>query len=81
MTIHRFSIEVSGLDLNEEGIESRFYGNGVDDALITISGERCVLAFDREAEDAASGLESAARDIAARGCGVVRIEWDEPRCF
>ena len=36
MTIYRFSIEVGGIDPNEEGIEKRFYGNGVDDASVCV---------------------------------------------
>ena len=54
MTIYRFSIEVSGIDPNEMGLEDRFYGDGVDDALISVSNGRLVFAFDREATDAES---------------------------
>ncbi|MGC2524890.1 MAG: hypothetical protein WA417_19990, partial [Stellaceae bacterium] len=67
MTIYRFSIEVSGIDPNEMGLEDRFYGDGVDDALISVSNGRLVFAFDREATDAESGIHSAREDILKRG--------------
>jgi hypothetical protein len=81
MTIYRFSIEVSGIDPNENGLESRFYGNGVDDALVWVSNGRLFLAFDREATDAESAIHSATEDIVKRGGKVARVEWDNPRTW
>ncbi len=81
MTIYRFSIEVSGIDPNEIGLEDRFYGNGVDDALISVSNGRLVLAFDREATDAELAINSARDDILKRGGSIARVEWDNPRTW
>lgn len=81
MTIYRFSIGVSGINPNETGLEDRFYGNGVDDALILISNGRLVLAFDREAADAESAISSAQDDIVKRGGRIARVEWDNPRTW
>lgn len=78
MTIYRFSIEVGGIDPNEEGLEGRFYGNGIDDALICVSNGRLILAFDREASDAEAAIRSAKEDIAERGGVAERVEWSQP---
>ena len=79
MTIYRFTIEVSGIDPDQEGLEDRFYGNGVDDALIYLSNGHLFLAFDREAWNAEAAIQSATRDIVERGGGVARVIWDNPR--
>jgi hypothetical protein len=81
MTIYRFSVEVSGIDPNETGLEDRFYGNGVDDALISVSNGRLFLAFDREALDAESAIHSATEDIVKRGGSVAQVVWDSPRTW
>ena len=78
MTTYRFHAEVDGIPL-EEGLENRFYGNGVDDVLIYVSNGHLILAFDREARDEEAALLSAKNDIAQRGGSVSRIIWDEPR--
>src|SRR3954447_25945889 len=49
MATYHFTLEVSGIDPDVEGFEDRFYGNGVEDALIYVSDRRLFLAFDREA--------------------------------
>jgi hypothetical protein len=79
MTVYRFSIEVGGIDPNKDDLEDRFYGAGVDDALICVSNGRLILAFDREAEDPESAISSATKDIVERGGQVARVEWDFPR--
>ena len=81
MTIYRFSIEVGGIDPNDQGFENRFYGNGVDDASICVSNGTVCLAFDREARNEEDAITSAMRDITARGGKVNRITWDEPRTW
>jgi len=79
MTIYRFTMEVAGIDPDEEGLEDRFYGNGVDDALIYVSGGRLFLAFDRESWSEDAAVRAATRDIVDRGGKVERVIWDEPR--
>ena len=79
MTIYRFSVEVGGIDPNEDGFEDRFYGSGVDDASICVSNGLICLAFDREASNEEDAILSAMRDIAKRGGKVNRITWDDPR--
>lgn len=79
MTTYRFRVEVSGIDPDEEGFENRFYGNGVDDALIYVSDGHVFLAFDRKARNEEAAILSATNDIAQRGGSVARIMWDEPR--
>jgi hypothetical protein len=79
MTLFHFTVEVSGIDPAQDGFESRFYGNGVDDVLIYVSGGRVFLAFDREAWNEEAALKGAASDIVERGGQVTRVIWDEPR--
>ena len=81
MTIYRFSIEVSGIDPNETGLEDRFYGNGVDDALLSVSNGKLILCFDREAKDAELAINSAKDEIIKRGGNIARVEWDNPRTW
>jgi hypothetical protein len=78
MTMYHFTIEVNGIDPDQEGFEDRFYGNGVDDALIYVSDGRLFLAFDREAWSEEAAIRSAERDIAERGGRVAKIIRDEP---
>jgi hypothetical protein len=78
MMTYRFTIEVSGLDPDQELLESRFYGNGVEDALVYVSGGHLFLAFDREAPDEKTAVLSAREDIVRRGGGVARVIRDEP---
>ena len=79
MTIYRFSIEVDGLDPEDGKREDRFYGNGVDDALIFITNGQLYLAFDCKAQDQGSAINSAINDIVQRGGSVRRVTWDQPR--
>jgi hypothetical protein len=79
MTVYRFTIEVGGIEPEQEGLEDRFYGNGVDDALIYVSGGHLFLAFDREAWNEDAAIQSATRDIVERGGTVARVIWDNPR--
>ena len=79
MNIYRFRIEVGGIDPDEKDLESRFYGNGVDDALIYVSGGHLFLAFDREASNEEAAVRSASNDIVRRGGSVAKVIWDEPR--
>jgi hypothetical protein len=81
MTIYRFSIEVGGIDPEEENLENRFYGNGVDDASICISNGQVIIAFDREAVNEEAAILSASRDIVERGGRVTRVTWDNPRTW
>lgn len=81
MTIYRFSIEVTGIDPDDKSLESRFYGNGVDDAFISVADGRLKFAFDREAADAEAAINSAIDDIVQRGGHVTRINWDDPRTW
>lgn len=78
MTVYRFTIQVSGIDLEQDGFEDRFYSNGVDDALIYVTGGKLFLAFDREAWNEDSAIQSATRDIAVRGGAVEKVIWDDP---
>jgi hypothetical protein len=78
MTVYRFTIEVSGIDPYEDGLENRFYGNGVDDALIYVSSGHLFLAFDREAWNEDAAIRSATRDIVERGGNIAKLIWDDP---
>lgn len=81
MTIYRFSIEVGGIDPNEEGIEKRFYGNGVDDASVCVLNGVLFLEFDREARSEEDAIFSATRDIIERGGKVNLVTRDKPQTF
>jgi hypothetical protein len=59
VSIYRSTVEVDGLNPDEEGVEKRFYGNGVDDALFYIAGGKIFLAFDREAWNEDAAIQSA----------------------
>lgn len=73
MTIYSFTIQVGRIDPAQDGFEDHFYGNGVDDMLIYVTGGNLFLAFDREAENEESAIRSAMHDIAVRGGSIERV--------
>jgi hypothetical protein len=79
MTTYRFTLEVSGINSDQDGLAERFYGNGVDDALVYVSNGHVFLAFDRDADDERNAVKSAMQDIHQRGGTVIKVVWDTPR--
>lgn len=73
MTVYSFTIQVGRIDPAQAVFGDRFYGNGVDDALIYVIGGNLFLAFDREAENEESAIRSAMHDIAVRGGSIERV--------
>jgi hypothetical protein len=74
MNMYHFTMEVSGVDTEIEGLaEGLFYETGIDDALLYVSDGHLFLAFDREARNQEDANLSAERDIDERGGKVTRI--------
>ena len=79
MTIYRFTFQASGMNNDQDGLAERFYGSGVNDALVYVSNGHVFFAFDRDADDEPAAVKSAMRDIHQRGGTVIHVVWDNPR--
>lgn len=71
--IHRFTIEVAGVDIDDPDFEDAFYGAGCDDALISVANGVLYLDFDRAAPTREAAINSAIDDIARSGGKAVQI--------
>lgn len=76
MTDYEFTIVATGLSLDDDDWQERFFEAGCDDALVAIQRGMFVLRFDREASSFSLAVESAIRDVDAAGAKVVRVEPD-----
>lgn len=76
MTSHKFSIVATGLALDDNKWEDRFYEAGCDDALVAFQRGDVVLDFDREAETLAEAVNSACADVRRAGATIVHVEPD-----
>lgn len=70
-----FRVIASG-DVDSSDIQDRLFDAGCDDAAVSVSEGKLILAFDREAEGFDQAVSSAIRDIAEAGAKAEQIEAD-----
>lgn len=71
-----FRLELIGVGELDESVADKLYEHGCDDALLLREAGRVILDFDRAAEDTASAVRSAMRDVQQAGFGVAAVEMD-----
>ena len=76
VSTYEFSIVATGLPIDGDKWEDRFYDAGCDDALVGLQRGLFVLDFAREADTLTEAVESAIADIHRAGAAIVRIEPD-----
>ncbi|KMJ45556.1 DNA-binding protein [Xenorhabdus khoisanae] len=64
---YHFSLTLSGVTAETEGLEDKLFENGCDDALICFYGRYVYLEFDRESESFSKAILSAINDIESAG--------------
>jgi len=67
MALHNFTLVLSGVNSDTEGLEDALYGGKCDDALICFYGTSVYLEFDREATTLNIAIATAIRDIESAG--------------
>jgi hypothetical protein len=74
MDCYSFTMDVTGIDLDNSAYEDRLYEAGCGDALIVVSDGRLSLDFDRMALSYGLAVESAIKDISNAGGMVTDIK-------
>lgn len=74
MSLHSFSLYVSGVNTDNEHYEDSFYKEGCTDALIAVVNGGVVLDFDREAPSYDLAVQSATRAVERAGGLVTGVE-------
>lgn len=71
MELYNFTLTLSGVQMETEGLADALYINGCDDALICYYGSSVYVEFDREAESLDQAIKSAIDNIETAGIGAV----------
>lgn len=71
MALYNFTLTLSGVTCETEGLEDALYKSGCDDALICAYGNSVYLTFDREAESLDVAIASAVDNIESAGIGAI----------
>lgn len=71
MALYNFTLTLSGVTYETEGLEDALYESGCNDALIGAYGNSVYIEFDREAESLDAAIVSAIDDIESAGIGAV----------
>jgi len=71
MALFNFTLTLSGVTYETEGLEDALYESGCDDALICAYGNSIYVEFDREADSLDEAIASAVENIEAAGIGAV----------
>lgn len=71
MEVYNFTLTLSGVLMETEGLVEALYTNGCDDALICYNGSAVYVEFDREAESLDQAIKSAIDNIETAGIGAV----------
>lgn len=71
MALFNFTLTLSGVTYETEGLEDALYESGCDDALICAYGNSIYVEFDREADSLNEAIASAVENIEAAGIGAV----------
>lgn len=69
MTLFNFTLTLSGVTSETDGLEDALFSHGCDDALICFYGKSVYLEFDRESEMLDTAIESAINDIESSEIG------------
>lgn len=67
MALHNFTLVLSGVNSDTEGLEDALFGAGCDDALVCFYGKSVYLEFDREAETLNCAVATAIRNVEGAG--------------
>ncbi|EOW7153615.1 TPA: helix-turn-helix transcriptional regulator [Yersinia enterocolitica] len=71
MALYNFTLTLSGVTYETEGLEDALYESGCDDALICAYGKSVYVEFDREAETLDAAIASAVDNIESAGIGAI----------
>lgn len=71
MALYNFTLTLSGVSYETEGLEDALYQNGCDDALICAYGNSVYVEFDREAQSLDAAIASAVDNIESAGIGAI----------
>ena len=71
MALYNFTLTLSGVTYETEGLEDALYESGCDDALICAYGNSVYVEFDREAESLDAAIASAVDNIESAGIGAI----------
>lgn len=71
MALYNFTLTLSGVTYETEGLEDALYESGCDDALICAYGNSIYVEFDREANSLDEAIASAVENIESAGIGAV----------
>lgn len=74
MALHNFTLVLSGVNADTEGLEDALYNAGCDDALICFYGKTVYLEFDREASSLDNAISSAIQQIETASTINTRVE-------
>ncbi len=71
MAFYNFTLTLSGVTYDTDGLEDALYGSGCDDALICAYGNSVYVEFDREADSLDEAISSAVENIESAGIGAI----------
>ena len=71
MALYNFTLTLSGVMYETEGLEDALYESGCDDALICAYGNSVYVEFDREANSLDEAISSAVENIESAGIGAI----------
>lgn len=71
MALYNFTLTLSGVTYENEGLEDALFESGCDDALICAYGRSVYLEFDREADSLDDAIASAIDNIESAGIGAI----------
>ena len=71
MALYNFTLTLSGVTYETEGLEDALYESGCNDALICTYGNSIYVEFDREADSLDEAIASAVENIESAGIGAV----------
>ncbi len=71
MELYNFTLTLSGVRMDTEGLADALYTHGCDDALICYYGNSVYVEFDREAESLDKAIQTAIDNIEASGTGAI----------
>lgn len=69
MALYNFTLTLSGVTYETEGLEDALFESGCDDALICAYGHSVYLEFDREADSLDDAIASAIDNVESAGIG------------